>query len=123
MIPSEIKPKSPSTKRLLSLYLIFLSILIIVSIITNNMSLNYYSIEFVGVWLLISEILLGFTAAGSMSILTTMSTLRATGKPITENNIIQQRLEEENQSFRKPWLLLLLINTTLLILSGLLLFH
>ena len=123
MIPSEIKPKSPSTKRLLSFYLIFLSILFIVSIITNNMSLNYYSIEFVGTWLLISEVLLGFTAAGSMSILTTMSSLRSTGKPITENNIIHQRLEEENQSFRKPWLLLLLINTTLLILSGLLLFY
>ncbi len=88
MIPTEKKPKSLVTKRLIPYYLIYLSILIMVSNITNKMSFNYYSIEFIGIWLLISEILLGFAAAGSMSILTTMSTLKATGKPITEKNII-----------------------------------
>jgi len=61
-----------------------------------------------------SEIVIGFAAAGSTNILTSMSTLQAQGQPVTEKTIIQQRIKEEDQSFRKPWLLLLLINTILL---------
>jgi hypothetical protein len=121
MIPPDKKPNPPQTKNLFSFYLIFLTIIIILSIMTNDFTFNHDSIEFIGIWLLISEILLGFAAAGSTSILTSMSTLQATGKPLTEKTIIQQRIKEENQSFRIPWLILLLVNTVFLILSGLIL--
>ncbi|MHA2305534.1 MAG: hypothetical protein ACXACU_09090 [Candidatus Hodarchaeales archaeon] len=121
MIPTYKKPNPPQKKKLFFFYLIFLTIIILLSIMTNDLTFNHDSIEFIGAWLLISEILLGFTAAGSTSILTSMSTLQATGKPVTEKTIIQQRIKEENQSFRIPWLILLLVNTIFLILSGLIL--
>ena len=114
MIPIETKPRSPLAKKLLVYYIIFLVIVSLISFITSEFSINIDSLNSVGAWLTMSEIVIGFAAAGSTNILTSMSTLQAQGQPVTEKTIIQQRIKEEDQSFRKPWLLLLLINTILL---------
>ncbi len=116
MIPTEKKYRSPVVKKLLSYYFIFLIIIFSFSFIANDFTVNMGSLNSVGAWLTMSEIVIGFAAAGSTNILTSMSTLQARGEPVTEKTIIQQRIKEENQSFRKPWLILLLINTILLAL-------
>ncbi|MFX0086668.1 MAG: hypothetical protein ACFFAU_13435 [Candidatus Hodarchaeota archaeon] len=116
MIPIKEKYKSPVVRKLLSYYFIFLIIIVIFSFITNDFTINMDSLNSAGAWLTMSEIVIGFAAAGSTNILTSMSTLQARGEPVTEKTIIQQRIKEENQSFRKPWLILLLINTILLAL-------
>jgi hypothetical protein len=120
MTPTEEKPSSPLVKNLLSYYFIFLAIVCIFSFIISEFSFNMDSLNSVGALLTMLEIVIGFAAAGSTNILTSMSTLQARGEPVTEKTVIQQRIKEENQSFRKPWLLLLLINTILLALVAIL---
>jgi len=72
------------------------------------------AINFLGAWLFVFEIVLGMAAASKMHILTSMSTIKAKGLPVNESTIIQQRLRDEEETVRSPWLITFAINTVLL---------
>jgi hypothetical protein len=116
IISTEKKPRLSFTKKIILGYCALICLIGLFSFIIYGLALIPDLNGFIGVWLTWFEIIIGFATASEMNILTTMSTIKARGEPLNEKSIIQQRLRDEQLAFRKPWVVVFILNSLLLIL-------
>ena len=107
--------KPPPILKVLLWYSIVLIIVFILSIIANNMIFNETIIFIATTLVFILEIVIGMIAAGSVGLLSSFDSIRARGEPISGKTVLKQRIRDEEQSYRKIWFILLIINSIVLV--------